>query len=263
MDIVTYMKLNSNQKFQKIKDELSKYKKYLKVRKEKNEIIIEHIYLELEFVYIPSGKYLKGLSNRELDQAKKICDSLPFNVEEMRPIVEKRVSKFLVTRTPVVNSFLKKYIDIPYYDMDSMVAAYVKKEVADNLCNILSLRLPTEDEWEYFVRANSIELFTFGDSLPDEVELDKWLNFDFSNLKNNNCNNFGLYGIYTGDWCSNHYKKSYKRDEKEEKDYSIRGGGAYFWPWQDNEWISCMSAMRMPSSDLIDNECGFRLIMDI
>ena len=263
MDIVTYIGLSDKEKVERIKEELNQHKKYLKVKIDKTEIIIEHIYLGLEFVYIPSGKYLRGLSDKELSQAKKICDRLPFNVEEMRPTMEKSVSNFLVTRTPILNSFIKKYMDISYYDMDSMTAAYVKKEVADNLCDMLSLRLPTEDEWEYFVRANSTDLFTFGNTLPDDTELDKWLNFDFSDLKNNNCNRFGLYGIYTGDWCNNHYKKSYQKYEKEESDYSIRGGGAYFWPWQDNEWIWCMSAMRMPSSELIDNECGFRLIMDI
>ena len=49
------------------------------------------------------------------------------------------------------------------------------------------------------------------------------------------------FGIYTGDWCSDYYKTS--DCELEDKEYVIRGGGAYFWPWQADEWIWCMSAM--------------------
>lgn len=72
------------------------------------------------------------------------------------------------------------------------------------------MRLPTEIEWEYFVRAGSDDLFSFGKQLPNDAELEKWLSFDFSDLSCVNCNNFGLYGIYTGDWCMSAMRMSSK-----------------------------------------------------
>lgn len=158
---------------------------------------------------------------------------------------------------------MDKHVNISYYSAENMYASYVTKNIADTLCDKLSLRLPTEDEWEYFVRAGSTDLFTFGSILPCDLELERRLNFDFSDLSVANCNSFGIYGLYIGDWCSNKYHKTYHMNENESNDFSIRGGGAYFWPWQDNEWIWCVSAMRMPSSELVDSECGLRLIYDL
>lgn len=67
---------------------------------EKEEIIITYLPYNLEFVYIPSGTFYKGLSDVEFDQARKICLEKLFEINEMRPLTK------------------------------------------------LSLRLPTEDEWE-------------------------------------------------------------------------------------------------------------------
>lgn len=70
-----------------------------------------------------------------------------------------------------------------------------------------------------------------------------------------------MYGIYTGEWCSDYYKKNHCSENAQ--GFVIKGGGAYFWPWQADEWIWCMSAMRMSSEGLIDGECGFRLVYDL
>ena len=57
--------------------------------------------------------------------------------------------------------------------------------------------------------------------MPNELELEKWLSFDFTNLDEINCNKFGLYGVFTGEWTNSNM----------EDGYVIKGGGAYFWPW--------------------------------
>lgn len=258
----TYFRVNKKERANLIEKELSKYNDF-QIKIVKEEIVIKYLPYDLEFVYIPSGTFYKGLSDIEYNQAKKICPEKLFEVSEMRPLTKTSVSEFLVTRTPVLNYFINKYINISYYPSEDLYAAYVTKDVADALCDKLSLRLPNEDEWEYLVRAGSKNLFTFGSDLPYDLELERWLSFEFSDLSINNCNNFGVYGLYIGDWCSNKYQKTYDLNEDKSKCFTIRGGGAYFWPWQDNEWIWCMSAMRMPSSDLIDNECGLRLIYDL
>lgn len=66
------------------------------------------------------------------------------------------------------------------------------------------------------------------------------------------------------EWCNDKFKWGYnENDVVDYESYTIRGGGSFFWPWKDNEWVWCMSAMRMPSRDLYDGTCGFRLVYDI
>ena len=231
------------------------------LKNEMGNIIATYLPYNLEFVYIPEGVYNKGFSDEEKRQARKISKEISFGETEMEFEKAVQVSDFLVTRTPILNSFANRYIDFEYFKGEENFAAYLKKESVDSLCQQLNLRLPTEVEWEYFVRAGSTDLFSFGKELPNEDELNKWLSFDFTDLNCINCNGFGVYGIYTGEWCSDYYKENSYSPKTEE--FVIKGGGAYFWPWQENEWIWCMSAMRMSSKGLIDGECGFRLVYDL
>lgn len=258
-----YFEKSANERLEIIKEELKSYGDIFKISIDRDEVIITYIPYDFEFVYVPSGVLKRGLSENEYQQTLKIYPDKPFDEKEMRSVSEILITSFLVTRTPVLNCFINKYVDISYYPCEEMYASYVTKEMADFLCNELSLRLPTENEWEYFTRAGSKDIFTFGDKLPDDAELEKWLSFDFSDLSKLKCNKFGVYGLFTGEWSNTKYQKNYNINESKVEEFSIRGGGAYFWPWQDNEWIWCMSAMRMPSSDLIDGECGFRLVFDL
>ena len=226
-----------------------------------NTIIATYLPYNLEFVYIPKGTYNKGLSSKERQQAQAICPTVVFSEDELICQNNVKVSDFLITRTPILNSFANKYVENGYFCGEEYYAAYLTKDKVDKICQQLNLRLPTEVEWEYSVRAGSTDLFTFGKVLPNEEQLEKWLSFDFSDLTRLNCNYFGLYGIYTGEWCGDHYKKN--DDSPETPDFVIKGGGAYFWPWQEEEWIWCMSAMRMSSNGLIGGECGCRLVYDL
>ena len=231
------------------------------IRIQNNIIIATYLPYNLEFVYIPKGIYNKGLSPEERQQAKEINSAIIFDEDEMVCENNIEVSEFLITRTPILNSFASKYIHKDFFHGEDFYAAYLKKNEVDKLCHQLSLRLPTETEWEYAVRAGSTDLFTFGKRLPNEELLEKWLSIDFSDLDFVNCNHFGLYGIYTGEWCNDYYKKNHNTPETQ--NFVIKGGGAYFWPWQDEEWIWCISAMRMSSEGLIGGECGCRLVYDL
>lgn len=244
-----------------IKEKIMKKDNRFEITMNSNNVIAKYLPYNLDFVYIPEGIYNKGLSPKERQQAKAINPEIFFAEDEMIYKSNIMVSDFLITRTPILNFFANRYIKNEYFYGEKYFAAYLTKDKVDILCRQLNLRLPTEVEWEYSVRAGCTDLFTFGCQLPNERELEKWLSFDFSDLKNLNCNYFGLYGIYTGEWCSDHYRKNDTTIETQ--DFVIKGGGAYFWPWQNEEWIWCMSAMRMSSKGLIDGECGCRLVYDL
>ena len=242
-------------------EKLGKKSELFVIKEEMNSVVVNYLPYNLDFVYIPEGIYDKGLSSEERKQAREINEEILFEKDEMELLKRIHVSDFLVTRTPILNKFVQKYIDFEFYKDEENFAAYLKKEDVDILCKQLNLRLPSEVEWEYFVRAGSQDLFSFGKQLPSENELEKWLAFDFSDLSCVNSNKFGIYGIYVGEWCSDFYKKNSYSSQYE--GFVIKGGGAYFWPWQADEWIWCMSAMRMSSNGLIDGECGFRLVYDL
>lgn len=193
---------------EKLLDKLEDKSSLFSIRNERNNIVATYLPYDLEFIYVPEGIYNKGLSVKERQQARQINEDIIFEETEMSVENEIFVSDILVTRTPILNSFAQKYIDFRFNEGEEKYAAYLKKECVDTLCMKLNLRLPTEIEWEYFVRAGSDDLFSFGKQLPNDAELEKWLSFDFSDLSCVNCNNFGLYGIYTGDWCSDYYKTS-------------------------------------------------------
>jgi formylglycine-generating enzyme required for sulfatase activity len=91
------------------------------------------------------------------------------------------------------------------------------------------------------------------------------LTFDFS-AGNGKANAFGLHGLFVGEWCLDFFAMSYEPNASLAADGSarvVRGGGAFFWPWQDQEWVWCMSAMRCPSTDLPEGKSGFRLIRNL
>jgi hypothetical protein len=244
-----------------IKEKILKKDDRFSIAMQDNTVVATYLPYNLDFVYIPEGIYNKGLSPKERQQAKEINPNVFFAEDEMICQCNIMVSDFLITRTPILNFFASRYIKNNYYSSERYFAAYLTKDKVDIMCKQLDLRLPTEEEWEYSARAGCTDLFTFGRNLPNERQLEKWLSFDFSDLTNLNCNRFGLYGIYTGEWCSDHYKKNNNSIETQE--FVIKGGGAYFWPWQNEEWVWCMSAMRMSSKGLIDGECGCRLVYDL
>lgn len=105
---------------------------------------------------------------------------------------------------------------------------------------------------------NHTAIVKFGNELPEYDALDKWLDWDMEEDNHADCiarNDFGIYGLFFGEWCDNIYRDSYnKGSTPQENVYVIRGGGAYLWPWQDEEWVMCMSAMRAPSTDLDDDQ---------
>jgi len=206
------------------------------------------------FRYIPGGRFRMGFSEPEERAAEAIFSPIQANQNEMRPVRLMTVSPFLLGERPVLNR------EIGRESADySNSAAYVNFDEALSFAQRFGATIQSEVQWEYSCRAGSSTLFTWGDALPSDDELENWLVFNFTNGKGK-ANAFGLYGLFVGEWTSDPWTESYADNQVVDADVKvIRGGGAYFWPWQDQEWVWCMSAMRMPSTDLIEGECGFRL----
>jgi hypothetical protein len=118
--------------------------------------------------------------------------------------------------------------------------------------------LATEAEWEYFCRGGSDSLFVWGDKLPRQSELDRWLACDFTRATHMKANGFGLYCLFFGEWTGDGYKKSHAPTEKPRKGvHVVKGGAAFFWPWQDDSaWVWALPCIRTPSTDLLKDRCA-------
>ena len=112
-------------------------------------------------------------------------------------------------------------------------------------------------------------LFYFGSALPDKATLgDKILLTNFNADVAGDvavANPFGLVGTLTGSWCLERYTPAGqppgRGQNQDNGPYVVRGGGAIFWPWQNqSEWMMCMSAMRMSSDDFEDSTCAAQVV---
>jgi formylglycine-generating enzyme len=77
-----------------------------------------------------------------------------------------------------------------------------------------------------------------------------------------------LIGTLTGSWCLERYTAasdaSRSGGAQGDGPYVVRGGGAIFWPWQNqSEWMMCMSAMRMSSDDFEDQTCAAQVVVPV
>ena len=222
-----------------------------------------HVATGAEFKYVPAGEFQMGFGEEEERAARRLCDPPPLNIDEMRPVRRVKIEPFLMSRLPVLNEFAGGHVGLDSVGArQPNAAAFLTREEAERLVSRIGCRLPAEQQWEYACRAGTQTLFPWGETLPAADDLEKLLGSDFSNTGKLTPNRFGLYGMFTGEWCEDEFRLSYRPQAPvEEGSYVVRGGGAFFWPWQDDEWVWCMSAMRMPSSALPpEGRCGLRLV---
>ena len=202
---------------------------------------------DLFFRLIFSHEIGFGLSKECKLRAEKISSPLQANIEEMEPYLKKRVAMIAVSELPFSEIHANRIGN--YFKSPRSQPAYLSKHQVDQCLNALNARLPSELEWEAMVRCGRDRLFPFGNNLIDEEDLSAWMEYDYDSkmaeLEN------GVKGIFFGEWCSDVFKLSHAENASAISGSNvIKGGAAYFWPWQDQEWVWCMCAMRMPSTDL-------------
>lgn len=221
-----------------------------------------HRKVGIPFKLVIGGAFRMGFGQEEERRARRICDPIPANLEEMRPVHEEHVQTALVSVTPVLWRHFGETRRNPTEPLDG--PCFAARSEALSFVETLGCRLPSEAEWEYACRAGTESLFPWGDDLPSNEELERWLSWDLSDLGQAKTNRFGLAGLFFGEWCADPFAVSYEQDAPVEPgSFAIRGGGAFFWPWQDEEWVWCMPSMRMPSTGLLDGTAAFRLVADL
>jgi len=207
---------------------------------------------------VPSGQYEVGLTASQHEAALAI-DPIPnLTFEEITPVLTYDVSSLFAGEIPVTNR-VARAAGIPNIVGPEARPAMLTFEESLEVVEGLGCRLPTELELEIMVRGGTYTLFPWGDSVPDRSALARWLAWDLEPVEITNAWGFG--GLFFGEWCSDLFRPIRPDGPiPDETVHTVKGGGSQFWPWQDaGEWVWCMPAMRMPSSNLFDDRrCAVR-----
>ena len=222
----------------------------------------------IEFNLVVGGDFIMGLSETEEDIITGLSIDAEDFVANMKPTRQIRVKPFLMSRFPLLNEFIQRQKAFNSSrlrpsacdDESDIGTAYLTRDEAISLANRYGFELPSEAQWEYSCRAMTKTPFYFGNSLPDEDELDRGgmrTCFTDSELTESAINSFGLISMHAGSWCSDSYRDCYLHLPSTDipiegsAPYSVRGGAACVWPWQDtDEWIMALSAFRTNSEDI-------------
>ena len=132
------------------------------------------------------------------------------------------------------------------------------------------IRLPSEAEWEYFARAGSATLYSFGD---DAGKLGDYGWFHGNAAGNDppvgakKPNPWGLYDIhgYLWEWCADQAHPDYKRAPADSRSWSsegVRGRGVLRGgSWKDDAAKLSASYRRLAPATLRDDAVGLRCVL--
>lgn len=204
--------------------------------------------VDLCFVGLAGGDVAIGLRDDDLATIDAIAPGWSSYFDDTPRAHQVTIAPFWVTQAPISNLDLRRagFAELARDREDTLVAR-VAHEDAKRVARALGGRLPTDIEWEYLCRAESPKLLPFDAARRGDVE--PWMQWHVTAEQPENA--FGLRVLYTGEWC-----------DSAETDPIQCGGGAYFWPWQDQEWVWCMPTARAFLQDLVEPEASFRVVRD-
>ena len=227
--------------------------------------------ITLEMIAIPSGKFLMGTADEEIE---RLCQK--HKVEYFRaekPQHEVTVQAFYMGIYPVTQAQYKTIMgnNPSRFQGDDRPVEKVSWDEAVEFCRKLSqqtgteYRLPTEAEWEYACRAGTTTAYYFGEEITDNL-----VNYDgtvgeTTSVGQYKPNDFGLYDMHGNvwEWCQDDWHDNYENAPNNGKEWGsqessirvIRGGSWFINP------IDCRSATRFYSSrDVRFNSFGFRVV---
>jgi formylglycine-generating enzyme required for sulfatase activity len=230
----------------------------------------------LEMVYIPGGKFLMGAAKNELGS---------MNDETPQHWVE--INAFFISKYPITQMqwFLVMKQGFPcHFHGSSLPVEKVSWFQTLDFCRQLSqktskiYRLPTEAEWEYACRSNTLTPFHFGETITTDVA-----NYDGNYNYINDIkttyqqmtvpigifppNVFGIYDMHGNiwEWTCSEYSENYgeqletkilNQQQAIDKRMVVRGGSWY------SSAVNCRSANRYHvASNSWDNDIGFRVVI--
>lgn len=227
--------------------------------------IVVHDRLEVRMRLIRQGIYRIGMSEAEYAAAQRLAPVPNITLSEVTPVVDVRFANDVLIGDRPITARLASELGVESNSDNASFPAMLTRDQAVLVTERLGGRLPLEAEWETGCRAGTRTLFFWGDQLraPDRLEaLLSWVIDDDEALEPNG---LGLGRLFFGEWCDEPFTVSHAPDaEVVSGAFTIKGGGAHFWPWQDQEWVWCASAMRMPSTALFaEQRCAARLVLDL
>jgi formylglycine-generating enzyme required for sulfatase activity len=142
---------------------------------------------------IKAGQFQMGTTHHGKQRYVNEFDAHPVTLNE-----------FMISRSPVTQEMMSKFLKEKNMENGQLPAIHVTWYDSYLFCLWLDLRLPTEAEWEYCLRAGSDdEWFCDFDELPEYVWYAENANGKIQEVKTLKPNNWGIYDLAgnTWEWC--------------------------------------------------------------
>ena len=243
--------------------------------------------VSLEMVVIPSGKFLMGTSEEEIQDLIKRFGK----VEEKyfrweTPQHEVNIESFMMGQFPITQAQWREVACLPHikrylrpkpshFSGEDLPVENVSWDDAIEFCARLSkltgkqYRLPSEAEWEYACRAGTTTAYAFGEELNKDLA-----NYDQNTRQTTAvgsypANDFELFDLHGNvwEWCLDNWHQDYKQapsdgnawsNKHDDRSHVVRGGS----------WIAFPRHCRSACRDFLtrasrDKAIGFRVSCEL